>query len=313
MWVIKFLSGPEKSKEYLLPKGLIILGRGKTCQIPLLAGGISKRHAQLTVDDRGLFIKDLNSSNGVFLNGTQIQEESLQEGDRVGLYNIIFEIQRKNPKKYQALTNQIQNQFISSMAQTEHDISQELEDKPNKLFTSFQKVIKNYLDKVVLPGVYKLAEWMDFRWVVGFFILAFVISVTLLSSFPLIQILKSSVEQESKNHAESIAKTLAERNRGPIQTGLFTGFNVNFALLRPGVKKAFIIKAVNGQILAPVESFGLFPKEPFIHRARKLDRSSVEKLNRSTIGAIVPMNFRNPQTGEYAPTAYAAVLYDMAL
>ena len=80
----------------------------------------------------------------------------------------------------------------------------------------------------------------------------------------------------------------------------------------PGVKKAFIINAVNGRILAPSESAHLFPKEPFIHRARKLDRSTVERVNHSTIGAVVPMSFYNPQTGSQAPTAYSVVMYDMS-
>lgn len=309
MWSIKFLSGPEKGKEYLLPKGLIVLGRGSSCQIPLSVGGISKKHAQITVDENGLLLKDLNSRNGVFLNGAQIQEESLKEGDRVGLYNIIFEIRKKTQKKPFNLPHQIQNQFISQ--QTDNDLSQESEADPNKLFSSLQKTIKAYLNRVVLPGVYKLAEWMDFRWVVGLFILSFVIVVTLLSSFPLISILKSSIEQESKNHAESIAKTLVRLNRKNFEKGFHTSLNVDFARSRPGVKKAFIINAVNGRILAPAESAELFPKEPFIHQARKLDRSSVKKLDSSTVGAVVPMSFYNPQTGEQAPAAYAVVLYDM--
>ena len=319
MWSIKFLSGPDKSKEYLLPNGLIVLGRDKNCQIPLHAGGVSKKHAQITVDNQGkLSIKDLNSRNGVFLNGKQIREVDLKEGDRVGLYNVVFEIRKKNPQKYAALAktqqqSYMESQFISSSNSNARISSQTEElDGINKIYKSFQKLIENYLHAVILPGIYKLAEWADFRLVVGGFILIFVVLVTILSSIPLSRILKSSVEQESKNHAESIANTIAQLNRKPFKEGLHTALNVDFALRRPGVKKAFIINAVNGRILAPAESAHLFPKEPFIHRARKLDRSTVERVDHSTIGAVVPMSFYNPQTGTQAPTAYSVVMYDMS-
>ena len=315
MWSVKFLSGPERGKEYLLPNGLIVLGRDKECQILILSEGVSKKHAQITVDDQGkLVITDLNSSNGVFLNGKQIHEKELKEGDRVGLYDVIFEVQKKNQKKYTALAKANHQNYPTNQLgafNPEMDFQQAEKDGVQKTYKSFQKFMENYLHKVILPGVYKLAEWMDFKIVIAAFILIFVVTLTALSSVPLTQILKSSVEQESKNHAESIAKILAQINKKPLKDGLSAALNVNFALRRPGVKKALIINAVNGRIMAPAESAHLFPKESFIHRARKMDRSSVEKLDDSTIGAAVPISFYNAQTGDQTPTAYSVVIYDM--
>lgn len=315
MWSVKFLSGPERGKEYLLPKGLIIFGRDRECQILILSEGVSKKHAQITVsDNEKLFIADLDSSNGVFVNGKKIHEKELKEGDQVGLYNVVFEVQKKSKKKYAALVQTNHQNYATGRPNAftpEMELQQAQQDGTQKTYKSFQKFMENYLHQVILPGVYKLAEWMDFKIVVALFILTFAVALTALSSFPLTQILKSSMEQESKNHAESIAKTLAQLNKKPLKDGLSTALNVNFALRRPGVKKALIINAVNGRIMAPAESVHLFPKEPFIHRARKMDRSSVEKLDRSTIGAAVPISFYNAQTGEQAPTAYSIVIYDM--
>lgn len=320
MWSIKFLSGPERGKEYLLPKGLIVLGRDQNCQIPILSPGVSKNHAQLIVSERGeLVIEDMNSSNGVFLNGKQIQEESLREGDRIGLCNVIFEIQKKDKKE--ALSRIPQEKYMMSHQPDSFSqptagapAPQDAGEEMNRFFKTFYKLLEDYLHKVILPGIYKLAEWTDFRLVVAGFILAFVVSVTVLSFIPLNHILKSSIEQESKNHAESLANTLVKLNQEAFagdQSPLPTALNVSFALRRRGVKQALIVNAVNGRILAPSEKAERFPKEPFIHHARKLDRSSVEKLSQSTVGAAVPITLHNVQTGETAPVAYAVILYDM--
>ena len=264
MWSVKFLSGPERGKEYLLPKGLIVFGRDRECQILILSEGVSKKHAQITVDENEkLSITDLDSSNGVFVNGKKVHEKELKKGDRIGLYNVVFEIQKKSKKKYAALAqvNQ-QNQAMgrSNAFTPEMELQQDQKDGTRKAYESFQKFIGDYLHQVVLPGVYKLAEWMDFKIAIALLILTFAVSLTALSAFPLIQILKTSVEQESKNHAESIAKTLARFNKKPLKDGLHTDLNVSFAQRRPGVKQALIINAVNGRIMAPAESAHLFPK-----------------------------------------------------
>ena len=317
MWSIKFLSGPEKGKEYLLPSGAVTLGRGRDCQISVQSKGVSKKHAQIIVDENGLFIKDLNSSNGVFLNGCQIHKESLKEGDQVGLYRTIFKIRRKKASSADPAFHYMNYRAAEPSYAFQKTNSSDLEEDGEAaeagggVFSMFQKTAAGYMEQVVLPGVYKLAEWMDFRYVVGGFILVFALILTLLSSLPLLTILKDSLEHESKNHAQSISKTLASMNRENFRKGLHTALNVDFALKRPGVKKAYIINAVNGRILAPADSALSFPKEPFIHKARKLERGSVEKISGSLVAAAAPMEFYNPQTGENAAGAYAVVTYDM--
>lgn len=49
---------------------------------------VSRRHCEIRIRDGALFIRDLNSTNGVFINGSQIQpdmEVRIEKGSRVGL------------------------------------------------------------------------------------------------------------------------------------------------------------------------------------------------------------------------------------
>ncbi len=170
---------------------------------------------------------------------------------------------------------------------------------------------KNYLDKVVLPGVYKLPVWIELKWVIGGLLVFFVVTMTALSAIPLIRILKASVEQESMNHAESIAVTLAQRNIDSIKSKIHSSASVDYALRRPGVKEAFIINALDGRILAPSDKAHTYSKIPFIHEARKKETISVKKLDNNMVIAMVPIQFFNSKTNSYQAEAYSAVIYSM--
>ena len=317
MWAIKFLSGPKAGQEVLLQKGLVVLGRDESCQIVISINGISKKHAQITVTDTAVEIEDLNSSNGTFFNGKKIKFQKLEAKDRIALHDVIFEVIRKNHQEVHPYFQPYlypQNYNQQSMPnQNAHNEGMGFQDsskqKKDLNFQNIEKGMKGYIHNVVLPGVYKLAEWLEFKWVVGFFLIGFIFLVMALSSIPLIQILKSSVEQESRNHAESIAVTLSKINRDNLKLGLHAALDVDYALKRPGVEKAYIISAVDGRILSPSELSHTYPKQSFIHKARKLDKSTIEKVG-SSIGAVVPIRFYNAKSGENAPVAYSVVLYD---
>ena len=310
MWAVKFLSGPKAGEEFPLQDGLIVLGKDPSCQIPLPSPGVSKKHAQITVSAGKARIEDLNSSNGTYIDGKQIHSRELREGDRVSLCDVIFEVRKKQDISQMAWnSNGIAHGAPGPMTASDPSPAPpvNMEEKLSKA----QKGFKAYLHNAVLPGVYKLAEWMEFKWVVGIFVIGFIFLVTFFSSFPFIQILKSSVEKESFNSAESIALTLTKLNRESLHKGLQTALSVSYAKRRPGVKKALIVSAVSGRILAPAELAHNYPKLPFIHKARKLDQITVEKIDSSTVGAMAPIRFYNPKTGESAPTAYAVVIYNM--
>ena len=310
MWNLKFLSGPKAGQEILLTEGLFVLGREESCEIPIPSSGVSKRHAQISLKENQLTIEDLNSSNGVFFKGKQIKKKRLNPGDRIVLHNVIFEIGRRTElAQMEAFSPLMPAGALSYPPDglTDENVIR----KKNSLFQNISRLVRFYLNDVLLPGVYQLAEWIEFKVLIACFIFAFVVLVTVLSAFPLVSILKSSVEQESLNNVENIALTLAQANRSPLKKGLSSAVNVDYALRRPGVEKAFIISAMDGRILAPAEIAHTYPKDSFIHRARKKAGKTVEKISSSSVAAVVPISFYSPDTGEASPRAYSVVIYSM--
>jgi len=67
-----------------LPEGQFIVGRHASCQLSLDDPLVSRRHALLTVTAACVFIEDLQSRNGVLVNGRRIQSKvALEASDRL--------------------------------------------------------------------------------------------------------------------------------------------------------------------------------------------------------------------------------------
>ena len=331
MWAIRFLNGKLVGQEIPLQEGKYVLGRSEDCQVTIPDAGISKKHAEIEVDEHGIIIYDLGSSNGTFLNGVKIQESEVQKKDKVSLSQTTFDIVQSSalslmpspPATHTSHSHPevktLQTPVGLQTAQAHYGYPsqdqvqgqtpiQEGEKAPLKL--TLKNWFLNYLDKVVLPGVYKVPEVMEFKWVIASFLIFFIVTMTALSAFPLIEILNSSVAQESMNHAESIATTLARMNYEPIKNQIHSAASVEYALRRPGVSKAFLISATTGKIIAPSEQAHTYIKVPFVNEGRKKETTSVKKLDSNTVAAMVPIQFYNTKTNTHNAAAYSVVIYD---
>ncbi|MGI5819213.1 MAG: FhaA domain-containing protein [Armatimonadota bacterium] len=69
-----------------------VIGRDPGCEIVLNEAAVSRRHAQIEWTYRGYVLRDLGSSNGTFVNSTEIDEVLLADDDliEVGLVQMRF-------------------------------------------------------------------------------------------------------------------------------------------------------------------------------------------------------------------------------
>ncbi|WNO09490.1 FHA domain-containing protein [Teredinibacter sp. KSP-S5-2] len=63
----------------------IILGRGKQCDIVFPGTHLSRQHASVVINSDSITLRDLNSSNGTFVNDKKISELNVFPGDRIRL------------------------------------------------------------------------------------------------------------------------------------------------------------------------------------------------------------------------------------
>jgi len=171
--------------------------------------------------------------------------------------------------------------------------------------------VNDYLERVALPGVYKLAELTEFRYVLGGFIAVFIVAVTLLSMIPMVQITRTSVLAESKRRALSLARNVAQANQQLLLQGNYSSLSTQSAETEDGVKQVLIVQQSDGMILAPASRAGTTPDLPFVHAARREMKKQVSQIDSQTIGASFPIGLYDPNTGEPSVKAHAIVIYDI--
>lgn len=76
----------------------LTIGRDARCDLVLDDSSVSRVHAHVESDGEQLFIRDNNSSNGLFVNGTRIKKAELDRSDkvRIGEFALKLELQRAN-------------------------------------------------------------------------------------------------------------------------------------------------------------------------------------------------------------------------
>jgi adenylate cyclase len=73
----------------------LVVGRAPTSDFAIIDPTISRRHAELQVDDAGdVEVRDLGSSNGTFVNGTRVESAKLATGDLVTFGKVAFRLQQ---------------------------------------------------------------------------------------------------------------------------------------------------------------------------------------------------------------------------
>ena len=80
-------------KRHDVTKGSLVLGRSRECDVTLSDPNVSRRHAEVRRDDGAYWVVDLNSTNGVEVNGKRVQRARLEQGDRIvlGQTEVVFE------------------------------------------------------------------------------------------------------------------------------------------------------------------------------------------------------------------------------
>ena len=71
-----------------LESDVTAIGRHPDNDVVLTCPSSSGRHAVIKADEKGVFVQDLNSSNGTRVNGAEIEEALLKDGDRVGFGDV---------------------------------------------------------------------------------------------------------------------------------------------------------------------------------------------------------------------------------
>ncbi|HNS96747.1 MAG TPA: DUF4388 domain-containing protein [Polyangiaceae bacterium] len=90
---LRFISGKYQGGEFpLVPGKEIHIGRSNDLDMVLAEDMVSRKHARIAFQGDDIFIEDLASTNGTFVNGEKIKRSKLREGDRVLIGTSILKV-----------------------------------------------------------------------------------------------------------------------------------------------------------------------------------------------------------------------------
>mgnify|MGYP000001634627 FL=1 len=91
-WKIQAISGEFTGQEISIDRDMLV-GRHQSADLVLQSAEISRKHAAFLLKEQALYVQDLNSSNGTFVNDLRIADETLlKEGDIVQFASLKFSV-----------------------------------------------------------------------------------------------------------------------------------------------------------------------------------------------------------------------------
>ena len=90
MWILRTMDDGDREKTFrILAGGVRTIGRSTGADFIVDAPLVSRVHCRLTVlADGSLELRDLESTNGTFINGQRVETARVKSGDRIGVGRI---------------------------------------------------------------------------------------------------------------------------------------------------------------------------------------------------------------------------------
>ena len=84
---VTVISGPRTGLTFVIkPNSGLTLGRSPDADIQIIDTGISRKHIHMHFVDETVFVEDLDSANGTYVNGEQLRREmEIRNGDQISI------------------------------------------------------------------------------------------------------------------------------------------------------------------------------------------------------------------------------------
>jgi pSer/pThr/pTyr-binding forkhead associated (FHA) protein len=89
-FVLQLVQGPGAPREFVLDIEEIVVGRSLQAHISVESHLISRRHIVLKKHGPEYVCLDLDSKNGMFLNGVKVHSAVLREGDTIQIGDVVL-------------------------------------------------------------------------------------------------------------------------------------------------------------------------------------------------------------------------------
>jgi two-component system cell cycle response regulator len=90
------LHGPLLGKTFAIEQTVLTIGRSSQCDIQIDDDKISRNHAEISFRDGLVWLKDLQSTNGSYVNSKRVSETALNDGDLILIGQMLLKFINSN-------------------------------------------------------------------------------------------------------------------------------------------------------------------------------------------------------------------------
>ncbi|HEX9892146.1 MAG TPA: DUF3662 and FHA domain-containing protein [Actinomycetota bacterium] len=92
--ILVLLEEGKAAREFALREGPAVIGRMEGSDIEISDPGASRRHAEVRKQGPDFVLADLGSTNGTMVNGSEVGQHTLTDGDRITIGRTVLEFRR---------------------------------------------------------------------------------------------------------------------------------------------------------------------------------------------------------------------------
>ncbi len=308
MYKLVVVGGKLRGQEFTLKSGDNTLGRDSSCDIHFQVEGVSKKHLTLTVTDDVLYVQDMGSANGTFLNGKLIKRAIGKSGDKIGLPNAILQIVHVQEKKVV-----IKKKVAAAQREKEETIDVILSggNPPDSLVGKIFWLFKYKL----MPIFYGVNQEYEWRVLLAILTAAFALITISLTIFPVLQDSKEILLHEIANRGAHYAEEIGRINAGALEQKNLERIDTSFLDSEEGVV-SYELFDLEGRIVRPTSRLNEYTNDPFSVQTREWatknrDSKLVKKqlLENGQIGIGKKILAYNPRTGTQEQVGIIAIRF----
>ncbi len=108
-FVLTVTSGPELGRTFEIdgsPASPVFLGQGPSCELKVTDREVSRRHLSLELEGQRLHVRDLETTNGTYVNGVQVVDALLAGGEEIRVGATTLRVARQTVSHPRELTTE---------------------------------------------------------------------------------------------------------------------------------------------------------------------------------------------------------------
>ena len=264
MYRLVIVAGPNRGSSFALIDGENSIGRQIDNHIVLTSVKVSKRHCSLLVRPDEVFLRDDQSTNGTFVNGSMVKKIKMNPGDKLSVGDFVMELTQTGAPARRGvhLASSLSPGMPAITGNLAHSMPQSMgapQSQPMATLSLAPQMdapqdpaghLKFIFEGKIMPIFYGMLMKNEYKGIVAVLFLVLITIAVFGAAMPIQEIAEKSIRSEALLRAKVLAREVADRAAPAIAQHMESQIDLSVLENEESVK-VIAITNTNNQIIAP--------------------------------------------------------------